>query len=172
MQSFITNCNPQLYHSRHPNAALFHIAFKIAAVIVYLFGGFLFSETFLGTYVTLILLISMDFWTVKNVTGRLMVGLRWWNMIDHEGNSRWIFENKHAKGSSDHLSDPISTLSDGLESGSSNSADATLFWAALIIYPVVWFFLLLVAIFRLNVQYFVSTPNVLPQFSSWYTNIR
>eukprot|EP01050_Picozoa_sp_SAG11_P010429 SAG11_NODE_1041_length_6056_cov_5.902468_6_plen_102_part_00 len=28
-----------------------------------------------------ILLLAMDFWTVKNVSGRLLVGLRWWNEI-------------------------------------------------------------------------------------------
>ncbi|OWK11064.1 hypothetical protein Celaphus_00006910 [Cervus elaphus hippelaphus] len=27
-----------------------------------------------------------------NVTGRLMVGLRWWNQIDEDGKSHWIFE--------------------------------------------------------------------------------
>jgi hypothetical protein len=36
----------------------------------------------------------MDFWTVKNVTGRLLVGLRWWNYVDEEGKSIWVFENR------------------------------------------------------------------------------
>ena len=36
----------------------------------------------------------MDFWTVKNITGRLLAGLRWWNHIDEDGKSQWIFENK------------------------------------------------------------------------------
>jgi hypothetical protein len=27
------------------------------------------------------LLLAFDFWTVKNVTGRLLVGLRWWNEV-------------------------------------------------------------------------------------------
>ena len=36
----------------------------------------------------------MDFWTVKNITGRLLVGLRWWNHIDENGQSKWIFENR------------------------------------------------------------------------------
>jgi hypothetical protein len=26
------------------------------------------------------------------VTGRLMVGLRWWNYVDDEGKSHWVFE--------------------------------------------------------------------------------
>lgn len=74
-----------------------------------------------------------------------MVGLRWWNFIDDEGNSHWVFENKRNQSSVN------STLDD-----SNTTADTSLFWTALIINPVVWFFLLLVAVFRLNVQYFVS----------------
>lgn len=113
------------------------------------FSG-LFGNGFLGTFVALILLISMDFWTVKNVTGRLLVGLRWWNYIDEEGKSHWIFENKHSKQAGDHnqinLNDEIET----------STADAQIFWTALILTPIVWFLLLLVSVFKLNVQWFVS----------------
>ena len=99
-----------------------------------------------------------------------MVGLRWWNFIDDEGNSHWVFENRYKKaqnastggdnGSLSGLS--MSSASNLLNSGqdsstqTSNAADSTLFWSTLIIYPVIWFLLLLVAVFRLNVQYFVS----------------
>lgn len=38
--------------------------------------------------------LSLDFWTVKNVTGRLLAGLRWWNVVDSEGNSQWKFESR------------------------------------------------------------------------------
>lgn len=30
----------------------------------------------------------------QNVTGRLMVGLRWWNHIDEDGKSHWVFESR------------------------------------------------------------------------------
>lgn len=30
----------------------------------------------------------------QNVTGRLMVGLRWWNQVDDDGRSQWIFESR------------------------------------------------------------------------------
>jgi len=135
---------------RHPNAALFHIAFKGASVLVYLFGGFIFDEAFLGTFVALILLISMDFWTVKNVTGRLMVGLRWWNFIDDEGNSHWVFENKYSKDRPDD-----GKLNLTIDESGQNAADASLFWSALILTPVVWLLLLLVSVFRLNIQWFM-----------------
>jgi len=91
----------------------------------------------------------MDFWTVKNVTGRLLVGLRWWNRIDDEGNSQWLFENKYKKdnNSDDSIKD--------LNQLSENTADSTIFWTALIVAPILWFILLLVTIFRLNVQWFM-----------------
>jgi len=146
---------------RHPTAALFHVVFKVAAVAVYLFGGFFFSETFIGIYVALILLVSMDFWTVKNVTGRLMVGLRWWNFIDDEGNSHWVFENRHLKQSADPSQDSPST------------GDGSLFWTALVLTPAVWSFLLLVAVFRLNIQYFMIVALALVlSLSNLYGYIR
>jgi len=146
---------------RHPTAALFHIAFKISAFIVYLFGGFIFDEAFLGTFVALILLISMDFWTVKNVTGRLLVGLRWWNFIDDEGNSHWVFENKNAREQKNDT-----TLKLTLTEGDGNVADASLFWSALILTPIIWFFFMLVSLFRLNVQWFMIVTLALVLSSS------
>ena len=35
-----------------------------------------FSDGFIGSFVAIILLLSLDFWTVKNITGRIMAGLR------------------------------------------------------------------------------------------------
>lgn len=118
---------------------------------MYLFGGLIFDEAFLGTFVTLILLISCDFWAVKNVTGRLLVGLRWWNFVDDEGNSHWVFENKNVR---DQQAESNFKLT--LTEGDGNAADAGLFWSALIFAPIIWFFFMLVSLFRLNVQWFVS----------------
>lgn len=85
-----------LYDSRHPYVTLFHLIFRIGAIVVYLFCG-LFSNGFIASFVTVVLLLSMDFWTVKNITGRLMVGLRWWNYVDDDGKSHWIFESKKVR---------------------------------------------------------------------------
>lgn len=37
--------------------------------------------------------------SLQNVTGRLMVGLRWWNQIDEDGKSHWIFEARKVSSS-------------------------------------------------------------------------
>uniref|UniRef100_A0A182T8H9 Golgi apparatus membrane protein TVP23 homolog n=1 Tax=Anopheles maculatus TaxID=74869 RepID=A0A182T8H9_9DIPT len=58
----------------HTYVTFFHIAFRSAAVVTYLFCGW-FSDSFITSFVFVILLLSADFWTVKNITGRLLVGL-------------------------------------------------------------------------------------------------
>ena len=57
---------------KRPWVAFFHFFFRISALVVYLFGN-AFSGSFIGIFVTVILLLSLDFWTVKNVSGRIMV---------------------------------------------------------------------------------------------------
>lgn len=59
---------------------------------VYLFCTW-FTSNFVLSFIVIILLSACDFWTVKNITGRLLVGLRWWNVIDENGNSSWKYES-------------------------------------------------------------------------------
>ncbi|KAI8848934.1 hypothetical protein BC829DRAFT_392965 [Chytridium lagenaria] len=87
-----------LQQSSHPGALVFHILFKLAALLVYLFG-WIFNMSFIFTFVIIVLLLSFDFWTVKNVTGRLLVGLRWWNEIHEDGSNVWIFESRENRSS-------------------------------------------------------------------------
>ena len=87
----------------------------------YLLCGW-FSDSFIGSFVAIILLLSMDFWTVKNITGRIMTGLRWWNYVDDEtGQSVWRFE---AAKQDENLK--------------FSKAEIQIFWAGLIAFPVVW----------------------------------
>lgn len=83
--------------SRHPWVAFFHLFFKAAALLTYGFGTW-FSSNFVLIFVICILLLAMDFWTVKNVAGRLLVGLRWWNEIKEDGESVWVFESSKVRG--------------------------------------------------------------------------
>lgn len=154
---------------KHPMAALFHVIFKFLAFLFYLFGG-LFGQDFISTFVAVILLISMDFWVVKNVTGRLLAGLRWSNYIDDVGNSHWIFENKNAASQASR--DKLSSFQDEIN-GTNATADSSIFWTGLIIAPIMWVLLMVVSIFRLNVQWFmlVTLASVL-SISNLYGYIR
>lgn len=75
---------------------VFHLAFRILAIIVYLLCGWL-SNSFVASFVAIVVLLSIDFWIVKNISGRLLVGLRWWNYVDEDGESHWVFESHKVK---------------------------------------------------------------------------
>ncbi|XP_054605460.1 Golgi apparatus membrane protein TVP23 homolog B [Nothobranchius furzeri] len=105
---------------KHPVASFFHLFFRVSAALVYLLCDLL-SGSFIASMVTIILLLSCDFWTVKNVTGRLMVGLRWWNQVDDDGRSRWVFESRKSTSK---------------KQGS--DSESRIFWLGLIVCPFLW----------------------------------
>lgn len=73
--------NFNLAKATSPIACIFHFLFKILAGLSYLFMG-LFTDSSVLQYVTVLLLNCLDFWVVKNVTGRKLIGLRWWTYAD------------------------------------------------------------------------------------------
>uniref|UniRef100_A0A2K5CW34 Golgi apparatus membrane protein TVP23 homolog n=1 Tax=Aotus nancymaae TaxID=37293 RepID=A0A2K5CW34_AOTNA len=78
---------------RHPVVCIvFPLFFRVSAIVTYLLCELL-SSSFIICMVTIILL-SCYLWAVKNVTGRLMVGLPCWNHIDADGKSHWVFESR------------------------------------------------------------------------------
>jgi hypothetical protein len=107
-----------LQDSRHPWVAFFHVFFKVAALGAYLLGTW-FTDNFVLIFVASILFLAMDFWTVKNVSGRLLVGLRWWNEIAEDGQNIWKFES---------IQDPSEL----------RASDSTLFWTAMVGATGVW----------------------------------
>lgn len=45
------------------------------------------------------LLLAADFYYLKNIAGRRLVGLRWWNEVDTStGDSHWVFESQDRSG--------------------------------------------------------------------------
>ncbi|KAJ0060717.1 hypothetical protein NL108_017757, partial [Boleophthalmus pectinirostris] len=103
---------------RHPVALFFLLFFRVSALLVYLFCE-IYGASSISSMVCIILLLSADFWTVKNISGRLLVGLRWWNQVDDDGKSTWIYESRK-----------------GAVSGS--GSESRLFWLSLVVAPVVW----------------------------------
>lgn len=66
--------------------------FKQAGALAFYILSALFFDSFVIIFVVTVLLAALDFWVVKNVSGRILVGLRWWNEIDDNGESVWKFE--------------------------------------------------------------------------------
>lgn len=125
----LTNRPPKSYN--HPYVVFFHLFFRGAAMTVYLFCTW-FSDSFITSFVFVVLLLSADFWTVKNITGRLLVGLRWWNYVDDDGNSHWVYESKKGK---------------------TNNNEIRVFWLGLLLFPVLWCFFFLVAFLGLKFKW-------------------
>lgn len=49
---------------RHPLATFFHLFFRVSAIVTYVCCDW-FSRSFVGCFVTVLLLLSFDFWSVK-----------------------------------------------------------------------------------------------------------
>lgn len=120
-----------LRQSAHPRAAVFHVAFKLAAVASYLLLG-LFTSSFVIQFVTTVTLLAFDFWTVKNVSGRLLVGLRWWHDVADDGSDGWRFESIPDRDSL-------------------NATDSRIFWWTLYASPVVWVLMGVVCVLKFAV---------------------
>ena len=65
----------------HGSVVILHVAFKLIAVLLYLLP----VHSFITTFILVTLLLSVDFWVVKNIRGRLLAGLRWWSIVNDEG---------------------------------------------------------------------------------------
>ncbi|KAJ4295734.1 Golgi apparatus membrane protein tvp23 [Collariella sp. IMI 366227] len=79
--------------SSHPITLLTFLAFRLSSLFVYLFGMFI-IKNLVTTFIITILLLAADFYYLKNIAGRRLVGLRWWNEVDPAtGDSHWVFES-------------------------------------------------------------------------------
>jgi len=119
--------------SSHPVALFFLYFFRVAAASVYVLSGF-FTDNYVLSTVVVVVLLAMDFWNCRNVSGRTLVGLRFWNQVDEDGESYWVFESR----------DP---------SRPANPIDSKLFWVALYAFPVFWLLLLIVSILKFSVSF-------------------
>ena len=80
------------------NMQPFQISF-LASLLVYLFGLWLFTSSFVLVFILTMLILAADFYYLKNIAGRRLVGLRWWNEVDvSTGDSHWVFESQDRSG--------------------------------------------------------------------------
>jgi hypothetical protein len=122
-----------LRQSAHPAALFCLYFFRTSAIVVYILCGF-FTNNFVLSTVAVVVLLAMDFWNCRNVAGRTLVGLRFWNQVDDDGESYWVFESR----------DP---------SRPANPVDAKMFWIALYVFPALWLLLFVVSILRFSLSF-------------------
>jgi hypothetical protein len=98
-------------------------------------------------FIITILLLAADFYYLKNIAGRRLVGLRWWNEVDPAtGDSHWVFES----------SEPGTKVV--------NPTDSRFFWIAIYAQPLFWIALALVAVLTFK---FIWLPLVGGLHSHW-----
>ncbi|EAA59784.1 hypothetical protein AN3576.2 [Aspergillus nidulans FGSC A4] len=107
--------------SAHPITLLTFLGFRLGALLIIL------------VFILTLLLLSADFYYLKNIAGRRLVGLRWWNEVNTTtGDSHWVFES----------ADPNTrTIA---------ATDKRFFWLSLYVAPALWIGLGILAIVRLN----------------------
>ncbi|KAL0364871.1 UNVERIFIED_CONTAM: Golgi apparatus membrane protein-like protein ECHIDNA [Sesamum angustifolium] len=126
----------------HPRICFFHVLFKLncfplsGCCIGFYILSALFVNSFVIIFVVTVLLAALDFWVVKNVSGRILVGLRWWNEIDEDGESVWKFE-----------------CLDQESMARINKKDSWLFWWTLYLTAVLWIFFAIFSLVRLEADY-------------------
>jgi Eukaryotic protein of unknown function (DUF846) len=135
---------------------------------MYLFGV-LFIRNFVLVFIFTLLLLSLDFYYLKNIAGRRLVGLRWWNEVNTStGDSHWVFESRET-----------STAGGGMGGEVQNKTDRRFFWLAIYVAPALWVGLAVLAVVRLQKVIWLVTvgtslhsstsrprPVILPQFET------
>ena len=80
--------------SINPIVSILTVFFKFLSIFLFLFMNlFVSNESY--TIITVIISGSIDFWYTKNISERILVGLRWWNQIKSNGQEVWIYESKN-----------------------------------------------------------------------------
>ena len=106
-----------LSHAKNPGIVFFTLFFKVLAILSFLFLG-IFGVSEALIFIFVVILNSLDFWFVKNISGRILVGLRWWNEVKEDGSEEWKFESSEEKKAA--------------------SIDTTIFWGSLYSAPIFW----------------------------------
>ena len=107
-----------------------HTVFKLLAFLVYMTASII-SSSFIACFILVMMLLSADFWVVKNVSGRLLAGLRWWSVVDEEGELVWRYESWTQE-----------------QRDLAQQGEGTYFWATIISQQVLWTLLAVVSVFR------------------------
>lgn len=131
----ITFVSGAIRSARHPTAAFFHLLFKTGAILAYIFCNW-FTDNFTLSFIVCLLLLAFDFWTVKNVTGRLLVGMRWSNIIHEDGSNEWKFESVK----------DTSTI---------GAIDYRIFWFGQVVSMISWIVFLVIAFISLKFSWMI-----------------
>ena len=123
-----------LKYAHNPGIVFFTIFFKGLAIFFFLFLG-IFGISDSSIFIIVVLLNSLDFWFVKNISGRVLVGLRWWNEVKEDGSEIWVFESENEK--------------------KARSIDTTIFWMSIYATPLFWGIFIILEMISLRFMWFL-----------------
>ncbi|KAJ6757000.1 hypothetical protein OIU74_026290 [Salix koriyanagi] len=135
LTNFDLQAKPPVENYANPKTCFFHVLFKAGALAFYILST-LFFNSFVIIFVVTVLLAALDFWVVKNVSGRILVGLRWWNEINDLGESVWKFESLDQES--------LARM---------NKKDSWLFWWTLYLAAAAWIVLGIFSLIRIEPDY-------------------
>ncbi|KNG74124.1 hypothetical protein PFMG_00065 [Plasmodium falciparum IGH-CR14] len=116
--------NEFIQKMNHPYICMIHVLPKFFSIFIYFLGPFLFRNEkskeydFIITFAITFFLVSLDFYLVKNITGRFLVRMIWWIDSGEDYSNNVIFHS--------------------LEDKSTNSNEKNVFWFSLYIYVFIW----------------------------------
>ncbi len=125
-----------LENSSHPTTAILTFLFKGLALAIYLFFSLFLSSIF--TFILTTLASIVDFWITKNISGRILVGLRWWRAYDVSGTEGFQFESHQP-------------------AESYNRVDSTIFWSSQVLVTGLWAAFLLLNMLGFNLYWSLMT---------------
>ena len=135
--------------STYPMISLLTVLIKLASIIsFFLFSIFLSNEAIIMFIVVLI--GACDFWITKNISGRFLAGLRWYNLLKLETNTEiWVFEGK--------------------KENDSNMINRSIFWYSLYINDIIWIVLFIWEFIRLRFDWsFICLILIIFSFTNTY----
>ncbi|KAB8596111.1 hypothetical protein FH972_025820 [Carpinus fangiana] len=125
ISSFATNTDNSSTRNSHSQDSQINAqpSLRTASFLVYILG-MAFTDNFVLIFILTMLLLAADFYNIKNISGRRLVGLRWWNEVNAAtGATTMVFESL----SPDEAAQRV------------NATDKRFFWLALYVQPLLWF---------------------------------
>jgi hypothetical protein len=89
-RGFLHRCLPSESCPRSERPRLTLCAWQFSALVLYMLTNTL-GLDYVSVFVFCVLLLACDFWTVKNISGRLLVGLQWGTKLREDGATEWYF---------------------------------------------------------------------------------
>lgn len=140
-----------LKKAAHPGIILLTLIFKGIPVASYLVLFFIFGNSMMLSLFLVYITASMDYWFVKNISGRILVGLRWYRKIEDNGDEEVIYEHKR-------------------DEALNNPADSKFFWGLQYLQTAIWgvLFAWNCITFDINDLMVVAVPFVLSAINLYY----